>query len=59
MRAAATVGAAEVTGDALGSTEIVFHPRGLVPGSHRFVVGSAGSAILVLQTVLPALWGAS
>lgn len=59
VRAAATVGAAEVTGDALGSTEVVFHPRGLVPGAHRFVVGSAGSAILVLQTVLPALWGAS
>lgn len=56
VRAAAAVGAAEVVGDALGSTEIAFHPRGLVPGAHRFVVGSAGSAILVLQTVLPALW---
>ena len=52
VRAAATVGAAEVTGDAVGSTELTFRPTGLVPGEHRFAVGTAGSATLVLQTVL-------
>jgi len=36
----------------------VFTPRGLRGGEHRFEVGSAGSATLVLQTVLPALLAA-
>jgi RNA 3'-terminal phosphate cyclase (ATP) len=55
VRAAAAVGDAETTGDVEGSTEVTFRPRGLVAGSHRFDIGSAGSATLVLQTVLPAL----
>ena len=62
VQAAATVGAAEVTGDAVGSTELTFRPgraasggSAIVPGEHRFAVGTAGSATLVLQTVLPVL----
>jgi RNA 3'-terminal phosphate cyclase (ATP) len=55
VRAAATVGNAEVEGDAVGSQELRFRPRGIVSGNYRFDVGSAGSATLVLQTVLPAL----
>ncbi len=55
VRAAATVGEAEVTGDAVGSTELTFRPTAVVPGEHRFAVGTAGSATLVLQTVLPVL----
>jgi RNA 3'-terminal phosphate cyclase (ATP) len=55
VRAAAAVGAAKVEGDHLGSTSLVFEPTAIVPGAHRFAVGTAGSAGLVLQTVLPPL----
>lgn len=55
VRAAAAVGDAEVSGDIEGSQSVTFRPRGLVAGPHRFDIGSAGSATLVLQTVLPAL----
>jgi RNA 3'-terminal phosphate cyclase (ATP) len=55
VRAATEVGAAEVTGDHVGSTSIEFTPSGINPGAHHFAVGTAGSATLVLQTVLPAL----
>lgn len=58
VRGAAAVGDAEVEGAALGSRELTFRPRGLRPGNHHFAVGSAGSASLVLQTVLPPLLGA-
>lgn len=59
VRAAAAVGAAEVEGDGPGSLELVFRPTGLRPGQHRVSVGTAGSAVLVLQTVLPPLLTAS
>lgn len=55
VRAAAAVGDAEVDGAAVGADTITFTPRGLVPGEHVFRVATAGSAALVLQTVLPAL----
>jgi RNA 3'-terminal phosphate cyclase (ATP) len=55
IRAAATVGQAVTRGDALGSTELVFHPGAPRAGTFTFSVGSAGSATLVCQTVLPAL----
>jgi RNA 3'-terminal phosphate cyclase (ATP) len=55
VRAAAAVGGAEVDGDEPGSGEIVFRPGRLRPGEHRFDVGTAGSAVLVLQTILPPL----
>lgn len=55
VRAAARVGAAEVEGDALGSTELTFRPSGVEPGSYRFSTGGAGSAVLVFQALLPAL----
>lgn len=56
--AAQRIGNARVEGAELGSSELVFEPSGLQPGVHHFAVGSAGSACLVLQTVLPALWSA-
>jgi RNA 3'-terminal phosphate cyclase (ATP) len=52
LEAAQAVGAADVTGDAIGSTEITFAPHALEGGTHSFAVGGAGSATLVLQTVL-------
>lgn len=58
VQAAAALGEAEVTGDALGSTEVTFRPQGLRTGSFRFSVGTAGSTTLVLQAVLPALLAA-
>ena len=52
LRAAASISGAEVRGDALRSTEVTFRPGAVRPGEYRFAVGSAGSANLVLQTVL-------
>jgi RNA 3'-terminal phosphate cyclase (ATP) len=59
VKAAQEVGAAEVAGAELGSRELTFRPRALAPGNYYFAVGTAGSATLVLQTVLPALMVAS
>lgn len=59
VRAAATVGAATVDGAELHSSELVFEPGPVQPGDYHFAVGTAGSAVLVLQTVLPALLTAS
>jgi len=55
VAAAAEVGAAEVEGAVLGSRRVVFRPNQVRPGDYAFRVGTAGSATLVLQTVLPAL----
>lgn len=55
VQAAATIGDAQVEGAEPGSQHLVFQPRRRRQGSFRFDVGSAGSALLVVQTVLPAL----
>lgn len=55
VHAAVAIANAEIEGDRLGSSEIVFTPRVLVAGVHRFAVTTAGSGTLILQTVLPAL----
>lgn len=55
LRAAAAVGDAEVTGAELGSRRVSFSPRALKGGNYTFSIGSAGSALLVVQTILPAL----
>lgn len=55
VRAAAEVGRARVEGAEKGSEEVVFRPRGLKPGRHFFSTGTAGSATLLFQTVLPPL----
>jgi len=55
VEAAKTVGCAEVDGAALSSQTLEFRPGPVTPGNYRFAVGTAGSATLVLQTVLPAL----
>lgn len=57
--AAAEVGNATLEGASLGSQELIFQPREIRPGNYRFCIGTAGSATLVLQTVLPALWSAA
>lgn len=54
-RAAAEISGARLEGDAPGSTRVAFRPSSLRGGRFAFDVGGAGSAVLVLQTVLPAL----
>lgn len=46
---------AKVSGLAGGSVELTFEPGGINGGEYRFDVGTAGSVILVAQTVLPVL----
>ncbi|MEO0812265.1 MAG: RNA 3'-terminal phosphate cyclase [Myxococcota bacterium] len=58
VRAAAQLCSAKVRGDELGSQELEFNPVKLESGSYHAAVGTAGSACLVLQTVLPALFHA-
>lgn len=55
VRAAATVCRAKMKGDAIGSTELEFIPGAIEAGEYSFAIGTAGSATLVFQTVLPAL----
>jgi RNA 3'-terminal phosphate cyclase (ATP) len=55
VRAAAKICGAEVEGDEIGSLRLSFRPGPVVPGTYDFAVGTAGSAMLVFQTVLPAL----
>ena len=57
--AAAEIGGAQVEGASLGSRALSFVPGTVRPGEHRFVIGTAGSGTLVLQTILPALITAS
>src|SRR2546422_6600320 len=59
VEAAKAVGCAEVVGAAMNSQMLEFRPAEVTPGNYRFAVGTAGSATLVLQTVLPSLLTAS
>lgn len=47
--------AAEVEGDAISSQTLRFSPGPVKAGEYHFAVGSAGSAMLVLQSALPPL----
>ncbi|MBL8300926.1 MAG: RNA 3'-terminal phosphate cyclase [Rhodanobacteraceae bacterium] len=55
VRAAASVSSASVDGAEIGSTALEFRPGVIRSGHFDFKIGSAGSTMLVLQTVLPAL----
>ena len=55
VEAAAAVGAAQTSGAAVGSRSLTFAPTTVKPGEYAFSVGTAGSATLVLQTILPGL----
>jgi RNA 3'-terminal phosphate cyclase (ATP) len=55
VKAAAKIGQAEVAGVNIGSTQLTFTPGRVAHGDYQFAVGTAGSATLVLQTILPAL----
>jgi RNA 3'-terminal phosphate cyclase (ATP) len=51
VEAAAELGRARLRGASRGSTDLVFEPDEIVPGNHRFDIGTAGSTGLVLHTV--------
>jgi RNA 3'-terminal phosphate cyclase (ATP) len=55
VHAAAAVSGATVAGAELGSKTLSFEPGPVAGGQFHLAVGTAGSATLVLQTVLPAL----
>ncbi len=49
----------KLEGAELGSTELAFTPGKIVGGRYEFNIGTAGSIILVAQTVIPILLNAS
>jgi RNA 3'-phosphate cyclase len=55
VRAVAEVCAADTEGLELRAVSFTFSPRRLKGGTYRFDVGTAGSATLVLQALMPAL----
>jgi RNA 3'-terminal phosphate cyclase (ATP) len=55
VNAAALIGGAQVDGAAIGSQQFTFSPGKVSAGEYDFRIGTAGSAALVLQTVLPPL----
>ncbi|WP_200919845.1 RNA 3'-terminal phosphate cyclase [Duganella sp. Leaf126] len=55
VQAAARICGASVEDVAVGARTLTFVPGAIRGGNHAFAIGSAGSATLVLQTVLPAL----
>ncbi len=55
VKAAKQISNAEVSGVKVGSTSIIFKPGAIQAGEYEFSVGTAGSTMLIFQTVLPAL----
>jgi RNA 3'-terminal phosphate cyclase (ATP) len=55
VKAATAISNAEVKGDFLGSRDLIFKPWKLSPQEYIFDIGTAGSATLLLQTLLPPL----
>ena len=55
VQAAVAVSGGAVTGAEIGSRSLTFTPQPTRAAKYQFSVGTAGSATLVLQTVLPAL----
>lgn len=55
IEAAIAIGNAQCDGARIGASEIVFRPGAVRSGDYHFAIGTAGSAGLVLQTILPPL----
>ena len=55
VKAVAEISGGSTCGAEISSQELVFSPGKLRAGDYRFAVGSAGSAVLIAQTVLPLL----
>ncbi len=56
IEAACKISSGKAIGAELGSRELLFQPGTIQGGDFHFDTGSAGSATLVIQTVLPALF---
>lgn len=57
VRAAGRIGCAKMLGDSLNSSELVFEPGVVLPGTYDFPIGTAGATGLLLHTVyLPLMW---
>ena len=52
VQAASVICGGGAEGASIGSTSLLFQPGLVHGGSYRFVIGSAGSTMLVLQTIL-------
>ena len=52
VKAAAQISNARVEGDELNSQQLLFSPTEVQAGEYHFAIGTAGSATLVLQTIL-------
>ena len=55
VKGAAEICGARIDGAEVGSTRLLFEPGELRGGDYTFNIGTAGSTMLVLQTVLPPL----
>ena len=55
VKAAAKVCSAHITGAKMNSQELSFKPGRITAGDYEFAIGTGGSAMLVLQTVIPIL----
>src|SRR5512139_596486 len=55
VAAARMISNAEVEGAELGSDWLSFRPGTLTAGRYRFAIGTAGSTLLIVQALLPAL----
>jgi RNA 3'-terminal phosphate cyclase (ATP) len=55
VHAAAAICDAHVEGAEVGATTLVFEPGSVRAGEHTFAIGTAGSCVLVLQAIVPAL----
>lgn len=55
VNAAAQICGAEIEGGTAGSHELTFRPGTIIGGDYQFSMGTAGSTMLVSQTLLPIL----
>jgi len=55
VQAATAICDARVEGAEIGATTLVFEPGAARAGDHAFSIGTAGSCVLVLQAIVPAL----
>ena len=55
VKAAQEISSAKTEGVELGAKRIRFSPGDVKPGNYHFVIGTAGSTVLVCQTILPVL----
>ena len=55
VRAVAQICGAQVEGDEVGSMRLSFKPGKIKGGTYQFDIGTAGSVMLVAQTVIPVL----